>query len=203
MEHSENNNVDPGHISIAGAMGNWSDIPLPALATSQQCLTYGAFQDVRRRSVTSIEPPSKPRRIFLHLVLGLAALPLVQSVAAQTLVVIVNPSIGVPHLSRREVLDIFLGRYRSFPTGASALPIDLDVSSNERKAFYQLLAHKDSSDMGSYWARLTFSGKISPPFAVPDAQTAIDIVAHNPNAIAYVDRAAVDQRVRIALELTP
>jgi hypothetical protein len=203
MAHSENNNVDPGHISIAGAMGNWSDIPLPAPATSQQCLTYGAFQDVRRRSVTSIEPPSRPRRIFLHLLLGLAALPLVQSVPAQTLVVIVNPSIGVPHLSRREVLDIFLGRYRSFPTGASALPIDLDVSSNERKAFYQLLAHKDSSDMGSYWARLTFSGKISPPFAVPDAQTAIDIVAHNPNAIAYVDRAAVDQRVRIALELTP
>jgi hypothetical protein len=57
--------------------------------------------------------------------------------------------------------------------------------------------------MGSYWARLTFSGKISPPFAVSDAHMAIDIVANNPNAIAYVDRAAVDQRVRIALEITP
>jgi ABC-type phosphate transport system substrate-binding protein len=155
--------------------------------------------------VTSIAAPSKPRRLFLQRLLGLATLPLIQAVPAQTLVlvVIVNPSMGVQHLSRREVVDIFLGRYRSFPSGASALPIDLDVSSNERKAFYQLLAHKDASDMGSYWARLTFSGKISPPFAVPDAQTAIDIVAHNPNAIAYVDRAAVDQRVRIALEITP
>jgi ABC-type phosphate transport system substrate-binding protein len=82
------------------------------------------------------------------------ALPLIQAMPARTLVVIVNPSTGVQHLSRREVADIFLG-------------------------------------------------KISPPFAVPDAQTAIDIVAHNPNAIAYVGHAAVDQRVRIALEITP
>jgi ABC-type phosphate transport system substrate-binding protein len=119
------------------------------------------------------------------------------------LVVIVNPSMGVQHLSRREALDIFLGRYRTFPSGASALPIDLDINSQERRQFYLLLAHKDSSDMGSYWARLTFSGKISPPFAVADAHMAIDIVATNPNAIAYVDRSAVDDRVRIALELTP
>jgi hypothetical protein len=202
MEHGENNNVDPGHTGSAGAVGNCSDISLPAPATCQQCLYHGTFQDARRRSVTSTEPP-RPRRIFLQLLLGLVALPLIQAVPAQTLVVIVNPSMGVQHLSRREVLDIFLGRYRSFPSGASALPIDLDVNSNERKEFYELLAHKDSSDMGSYWARLTFSGKISPPFAVPDAQTAIDIVAHNPNAIAYVDRAAVDQRVRVALEITP
>jgi ABC-type phosphate transport system substrate-binding protein len=153
--------------------------------------------------VTSWGTPSRPRRKVLQLLLGLAALPLIQAVPAQTLVVIVNPTIGVQHLSRREVLDIFLGRYRSFPSGASALPIDLDVNSEERKAFYELLAHKDASDMGSYWARLTFSGKISPPFTVPDAHTAIDIVAHNPNAIAYVDRSAVDQRVRIALEVTP
>jgi ABC-type phosphate transport system substrate-binding protein len=32
---------------------------------------------------------------------------------------------------------------------------------------------------------------------------AVDIVANNPNAIAYVDRASVDNRVRIALEIAP
>jgi len=122
---------------------------------------------------------------------------------AQTLVVIVNPSIGVQHLTRREALDIFLGRYRTFPSGVSALPLDLDVNSAERRQFYLLLAHKDPADMSSYWARLTFSGKISPPFAVTDARMAVDIVATNPNAIAYADRSLVDNRVRIALELTP
>jgi ABC-type phosphate transport system substrate-binding protein len=156
--------------------------------------------------VTSIVSSSKRiRKVLRALLFALAALPLAQAVCAQTLVVIVNPAIGVQHLSRREVLDIFLGRYRTFPSGTSALPIDLDISSSERKEFYMLLAHKEPADMGSYWARLTFSGKISPPFAVPDARMAIDIVANNPNAIAYVDRAAAesDRRVRIALEITP
>jgi ABC-type phosphate transport system substrate-binding protein len=153
--------------------------------------------------VTSLKSSSKWMMSVLRLLLALTALPLAHAVPAQTLVVIVNPSIGVQHLSRREVLDIFMGRYRTFPSGASALPIDLDVNSSERRGFYLLLAHKEPADMGSYWARLTFSGKISPPFAVPDARMAIDIVANNPNAIAYVDRSAVDQRVRIALEITP
>ncbi len=148
---------------------------------------------------------SSPTRIrtWLKLFLFLAVLPLAKPADAQSLVVIVNPSIGVQHLSRHEVLDIFLGRYRTFPSGASALPIDLPANSSDRKQFYLVLAHKDPADMSSYWARLTFSGAISPPFAVADARTAVDIVAKNPNAIAYVDRAAVDDRVRIALDLTP
>jgi ABC-type phosphate transport system substrate-binding protein len=141
--------------------------------------------------------------LFLRALLLLALWSIAQAEGTQTLVVIVNPSIGVQHLSRREALDIFLGRYRTFPSGASALPIDLGIDSNERKQFYLLLAHKDPADMSSYWARLTFSGKISPPFAVADGHMAVDIVANNPNAIAYVDRASVDNRVRIALEITP
>src|ERR1041384_4165606 len=144
---------------------------------------------------------SPTKRKVLQLWFALVAVPLMQVVRAQTLVVIVNPAIGVQHLSRREALDIFLGRYRTFPSGASALPIDLDINSDERKQFYLMLAKKDPADMSSYWARLTFSGKISPPFAVADGHMAVDIVANNPNAIAYVDRSSVDNRVRIALEI--
>lgn len=154
---------------------------------------------MRRRSVSS-----RQKGLFLQLLLTLVAAMLVPTARAQTktVVVIVNPAIGVQHLTRSEVLDIFLGRYRNFPTGASALPIDLDVSSPTRNRFYLLLAHKNPADMVSYWARLSFSGKISPPFAVPDVEKAIEIVATNPNAIAYVDRSVVDKRVQIAFEIT-
>jgi len=153
--------------------------------------------------VTSIVSGPTRMSVFMRVLLLFALLPVTRGVQAQTLVVIVNPTIGVQHLSRREALDIFLGRYRTFPSGTSALPIDLDINSNERKQFYLVLAHKDPADMSSYWARLTFSGKISPPFAVADGHMAVDIVANNPNAIAYVDRASVDNRVQIALEITP
>jgi ABC-type phosphate transport system substrate-binding protein len=57
--------------------------------------------------------------------------------------------------------------------------------------------------MSSYWARLVFSGQTSPPFQVPDAQTAIDLVQNNPNAIAYIDRAAVTPKVKVVLEIKP
>jgi ABC-type phosphate transport system substrate-binding protein len=153
--------------------------------------------------VTFVVSGSTRIGLCLRVLMTLALCAVAHATGAQTLVVIVNPSIGVQHLSRREALDIFLGRYRTFPSGASALPIDLDINSNERKQFYLVLAHKDPADMSSYWARLTFSGKISPPFAVADGHMAVDIVANNPNAIAYVDRTFVDNRVRVALEIAP
>lgn len=153
--------------------------------------------------VMSIVSGSTRTGLILAALWVLAVGSVVQAQETPRLVVIVNPSIGVQHLSRREALDIFLGRYRTFPSGASALPIDLDINSNERKQFYVMLAHKDPADMSSYWARLTFSGKISPPFVVADGRMAVDIVANNPNAIAYVDRALVDKRVRVALEIAP
>ena len=156
--------------------------------------------------MTSTVSSSTRMTTLVRLLFALAALPFTEAtVRAQTLVLIVNPSIGVDHLSRRQAVDIFLGRYRTFPSGPSALPIDLDINSTERTQFYLILAHKDSSEMSSYWARLTFTGKISPPFSVADARAAVDLVEHNQNAIAYVDRAAVQDnpRVRIALEVTP
>ncbi|MDB6090146.1 MAG: hypothetical protein JWN85_2930 [Gammaproteobacteria bacterium] len=138
-----------------------------------------------------------------QLLFVLAALLLAQAARAQTLAVIVNPANSVHALSRREALDIFVGRYRTFPSGMAALPIDLGISSPERTQFYLVLAHKDLSDMTSYWARVTFSGRMTPPFQVADARLAVDLVATNLNAIAYVNSASVDKRVRVVLEFTP
>jgi len=146
--------------------------------------------------------PTTRLSIGLRIRVALAAL-LVQAVAhAEDLVVIVNPSVGVQQLTRRQTIDIFLGRYRTFPSGVSAMPIDLDIASTERTQFYWLLAHKDAAGMSTWWLRAGYSGQISPPFPVHDARAAVEIVANNRFAIAYVDRAAVDDRVRIALEIT-
>ena len=114
-----------------------------------------------------------------------------------------NPASGVDQLTRDEVIDIFLGRYRKLPSGRAALPIDVAESSAERARFYQLLVKKSSTEMSSYWARLVFSGQTSPPFQVPDVKTAVELVQSNPNAIAYVDRASVNAHVKVVLEIKP
>ena len=120
-----------------------------------------------------------------------------------SIVVIVNPGSGVDKLTRAEVIDIFLGRYRKLPSGRAALPIDVAESSAERARFYQLLVKKSPADMSSYWARLVFSGQTSPPFQVPDTKTAVELVQSNPNAIAYVDSASVNAGVKVVLEIKP
>jgi ABC-type phosphate transport system substrate-binding protein len=121
--------------------------------------------------------------------------------AESNIVVIVNPQSGVEKLSKDEVIDIFLGRYRKLPGGRVALPIDVAESSSARARFYQMLVKKSSSEMSSYWARLVFSGQTSPPFQVPDAKTAIELVQSSPNAIAYVDRSALTADVKVVFEL--
>ena len=100
-------------------------------------------------------------------------------------------------------MESFLGRYRKLPSGRVAMPIDVTDQAGDRARFYQLLVKKSPAEMSSYWARLVFSGTTSPPFQVPDAQTALDLVSSNPNAIAYVDRSAVTPKVKVVLEIKP
>jgi ABC-type phosphate transport system substrate-binding protein len=142
------------------------------------------------------------KRLLILLLVSMAPA-FLRAAEPSTLAVIVNPASGVDRLSREEVIDIFLGRYRKLPSGTMALPIDVAESSAERSRFYQLLVKKSSAEMSSYWARLVFSGQTSPPFQVPDTQTALDLVRSNPNAIAYVDRAQVTPQVKVVLEIKP
>lgn len=143
------------------------------------------------------------QRIVLLLMLAGCATGLADASEPASIVVIVNPASGVDQLTRDEVIDIFLGRFRKLPSGRAALPIDIAESSSERAHFYLFLVKKSPADMSSYWARLVFSGQTSPPFQVPDAKTAIELVQSNPNAIAYVDRASVGAGVKVVLEIKP
>ena len=137
---------------------------------------------------------------LLTLLLPLLWLP--HAARGQDLVVIVNAGSHIRSLTRDQVTDIFMGRFRQLPSGATALPIDV-ADTAERQAFYERLVHKDLTEIGSYWARLVFSGEASPPFRAPDTRTALKLVAANPDAISYCYRSAVTGRVKVVLDLKP
>ena len=65
------------------------------------------------------------KHVILILFLALLSSGAVRANDAQSIVVIVNPASGVDKLTRDEVIDIFLGRYRKLPSGRVALPIDV------------------------------------------------------------------------------
>lgn len=115
------------------------------------------------------------------------------------LVIIVNPESGVSEMSRREVVNIYMGRFQALPSGITAFPVDLEPSKAE---FYEALVERTLAQINSYWARLVFSGKASPPRPVPTAADVLDVVANNRGAIGYLERSDVDtQGVRIVMQL--
>lgn len=133
----------------------------------------------------------------LLLLIGL----LVQVVSAYAdPVVVVNARSGIEQMSRDEVTNIFLGRYRKLPGGGTALPVDLLGNSALRAEFYRKLVNKDLNEINAYWSRLVFSGKTSPPRQIETVTEILAWLAVNPDGIAYVERAQVDRRFRIVLE---
>ncbi len=120
---------------------------------------------------------------------------------AGELVVVVNARSGVDRLSREEVVNIFMGRYRVLPSGVTAWPIDQPAALPARALFYRKLVDKDLSEINAYWARLVFSGKTSPPRQARRQGEVVDWVASHVGAVGYLDSDLVDARMQIVLPL--
>lgn len=125
----------------------------------------------------------------------LMALPSVPTPSlAEELAIVVHPDTSFDHLSRQDLINIFMGRYQQFPDGQAAFPLDLDDNS---AAFYRKLINKTPAELRSYWARLVFSGRGSPPRRLQATDQLLEVVASNPGAVGYLDASLVDQRVKI------
>lgn len=122
-------------------------------------------------------------------------------VAAAETVVIVNAHSPVDALTREQVVNIFMGRYRKLPDGTLAAPLDSGVESPERRDFYQKLLNKSLAEINAYWARLTFSGRTQPPSALDSPQTVAAEVGRSPHAIGYIDRRYLTPQVKVVFVL--
>lgn len=150
----------------------------------------------------SFSEPMKLRRLgLLSLLCTLLLLP-VEPAMAQ-MVVIVNARSGVAVMTKNEVMNIFLGRYRQFFNGQEALPVDLADIHPDRSRFYQALVGKDLSEINAHWARLVFSGRLRPPLQMTTSEEVLKWVSNNPGGIGFVDLSKVDARVKVVLELKP
>ena len=139
------------------------------------------------------------RRILWVLVCVFACMS--PQVYAEELVVIVNADSGVEKLSRDEVINIFMGRYRKLPNGATAMPLDIDGESDERREFYRQLIGKSLPEVNAYWARLVFSGKTAAPADLATQRQVLERVARDPNAIGYVERKNLNRNVKVVYAL--
>jgi hypothetical protein len=125
------------------------------------------------------------------------ALLLLSNTARADVVAVVSAESAITELSKSQVADIFLGRSRRFPNGTQAVPIDQDEGAAVRDEFYATFTGKSAAQVKGYWARMIFTGRGQPPRTASNALELRKLLAANPQAIAYLERSAVDASVRV------
>ena len=131
------------------------------------------------------------------LLLALLARP---AVSQAELVVISSAQSNLPALSIEQVERLMLGKDVALPNGTTVQPLDLPRGA-ARENFYQRVAGRNSIQMTAYWSRMVFTAAARPPKEVASEQEVIDLVLQHPGRIGYVERSAVDARVKILLSL--
>ena len=117
--------------------------------------------------------------------------------AIAEIVVITNRELPVTSLSREEIYRIYLGKTKFLPNGAKVIPVDQRAGSSTRSKFYSDVIQKSETEMKSYWSRVIFTGQGNPPVQESDDQSVKELVAKNPNCLGYIDKAFVDNTVKV------
>lgn len=126
-----------------------------------------------------------------------AALHLAGVAAVAEVAVVVSAKSSVATLTAEQVSGIFLGKSRSFPDGSPAVAIDQAESSPIRIEFYTKVLGKDEAQMKSYWSRLVFTGKGTPPKENANSAAVKSSLAADPKLIGYIEKSAVDASVKV------
>jgi ABC-type phosphate transport system substrate-binding protein len=123
----------------------------------------------------------------------------VASAQALAGVVIVHPS-NADAVDKKVVENIFLGKTKTFPGGAQAVPVNMEESQGLRGEFDNKVLGKSSSQLKSYWSQKVFTGKGTPPKEVASIDEMIKLVASNPNIIGYIDSSQANDSVKVVTE---
>ena len=117
------------------------------------------------------------------------------------IVVIVNPNSGIAELTRRQIIDIYMGRNPGIKNGQRFQPFDHPFKSTVRAEFYNKITGKPVSVINAYWARLLFTGRASPPRLVEDNAAMLETVRENPGAIGYLEQKYLNEHVTVVYTL--
>ena len=136
---------------------------------------------------------------YTHQILIASSLLVLTQASFAQVAVIVNPKSPMASMTPEQVAAVFMGKSNTLPSGSTAAPADLPDSSSAREQFYSKAAGKNSAQVKATWARLTFSGKATPPKELVSAAEVKKFVASNPEVIGYIEKSAVDGTVKVVL----
>lgn len=107
-------------------------------------------------------------------------------VHAQSFQVVVHESNPVRSLSAHQLSKLFLKKVTRWNDGREIEPVDLDDESRVREAFSDSVHGKDVASVKSYWQKMIFSGRATPPPELSGDAEILAYVRSHPGAIGYV-----------------
>lgn len=116
------------------------------------------------------------------------------------IVVIVHPS-NTSSFDKAELEALFMVKKSSYGNGQKASPYYLSADDPVRHQFDEKVLGRSSSQLKAYWSKLVFTGKGTPPPELGSSAEAVAKVAGDVSAIAYVDKAAVKDGVKVVFTL--
>lgn len=112
-------------------------------------------------------------------------------------VVVVGAKSNAAKLNKDQAAALFLGKSFQLPGAGIPVLIDQPESSEARQVFYSKVAEKTPVQVKAIWSRLVFSGKGTIPKEVSSSEEVKKLLNNNPDAIAYIEKAAIDSSVKV------
>lgn len=126
--------------------------------------------------------------------LGAGTLLIFGTLAQAEVAVIVNAGASSAP-TQSEVANIFLGKDNSLKA------VDQASWNPTKDKFYTAITNKNESQLRAYWSGMVFTGKGQPLPSVADDGAVIARVSSQADAIGYVDKTTVNDKVKVLFTL--
>jgi ABC-type phosphate transport system substrate-binding protein len=124
----------------------------------------------------------------------------VSLVKAEELLVIASPQVPESEISVEQLADIFTLKRNSWPNRIKMVPVNREASSPEREKFSEQIFNLSPQELGEYWNRLRFQGKLPPVIQTSD-QAVLSFVRNVPGAIGYINANQNPKGVKVLLQI--
>jgi len=129
------------------------------------------------------------KRLTLFILIGglLSGLELVAQSGYQVVVHASNPASSI---NKADLAKLLLKKTKEWSSGLKVLPVDQASSRSVRETFSRNVHGKSVSAVKSYWQKLIFTGRETPPVDLASDSQVLQYVRDHSGAIGYVSSGA-------------
>ena len=119
---------------------------------------------------------------------------------ADDLLIIASPQVPESAITIEQLAEIFTLKKTYWTNDVRVVPVNREASSAERERFSDQVFSLTPQELGEYWNRLRFQGKL-PPLIQTSDQAVLSFVRSVPGAIGYIKGDQKPQGVKILLHI--